>query len=163
MKSIFLLIPAIVAATAAFGAPSDAHSETRDAQAHAAALLSRPHTPRALEAREQTKTTASDAHTSAAALLSGRSDDGHANASPRITLPVAAQAQQDAQVQAAALLSGSRASVRERSRITVKGQLSNEHPVVLIAQQWSTRGIDPNHFILAHPAPLRWTNASAAE
>jgi len=158
MKSSLLLIPAIVAATAAFGAPSAARSETRDAQSQAAALLTRPHAPGALEVFGQVGP-ASDAHTSAAALLSGRRPDAQTRATARITSPIASRAQQDAHAHASALLSGSWASVRERSRNTAKREPSNEHPVVLISQQWRTRGIDPNHFIFAHPAPLRWIDA----
>lgn len=30
-----------------------------------------------------------------------------------------------------------------------------QHPAVLVAQQWSKRGIDPNTFIVAHPAGLQ--------
>jgi len=35
-----------------------------------------------------------------------------------------------------------------------------EHPAVLVARTWNSRGIDPNTFIVAHPAGLRWVNAS---
>jgi hypothetical protein len=30
-----------------------------------------------------------------------------------------------------------------------------QHPAVLVAQKWETRGIDPNTFIVLHPAGLR--------
>jgi hypothetical protein len=30
-----------------------------------------------------------------------------------------------------------------------------QHPAVLVAQKWPTRGIDPNTFIVLHPAGLR--------
>lgn len=35
-----------------------------------------------------------------------------------------------------------------------------EHPAVLVARTWSNRGIDPNTFIVAHPAGPRWVNES---
>jgi hypothetical protein len=31
-----------------------------------------------------------------------------------------------------------------------------EHPAVVVARTWNTRGIDPNTFIVAHPASTRW-------
>jgi hypothetical protein len=31
-----------------------------------------------------------------------------------------------------------------------------EHPAVLVARTWSSRGIDPNTFIVAHPSGARW-------
>jgi hypothetical protein len=34
------------------------------------------------------------------------------------------------------------------------------HPAVLIAQSWSSRGIDPNTFIVMHPAGPIWVNTS---
>ena len=38
-----------------------------------------------------------------------------------------------------------------------------EHPAVLVARTWSTRGIDPNTFIVAHPARLTLLAASPTE
>jgi hypothetical protein len=35
-----------------------------------------------------------------------------------------------------------------------------EHPAVLVARTWSTRGIDPNTFIVQHPAGPVWLSAS---
>jgi len=35
-----------------------------------------------------------------------------------------------------------------------------EHPAVLVARTWSSRGIDPNTFIVLHPAGHVWVNAS---
>ena len=35
-----------------------------------------------------------------------------------------------------------------------------QHPAVLVAQKWKTRGIDPNTFIVLHPAGPRWLAAS---
>ena len=35
-----------------------------------------------------------------------------------------------------------------------------QHPTVLVAQQWQTRGIDPNTFIVLHPAGARLLAAS---
>jgi len=39
-------------------------------------------------------------------------------------------------------------------------QSLGEHPAVLVARSWSSRGIDPNTFIVAHPAGVRWVNES---
>jgi hypothetical protein len=38
-----------------------------------------------------------------------------------------------------------------------------EHPAVLVAKTWSSRGIDPNTFIVAHPARLQLVAASPTE
>lgn len=38
-----------------------------------------------------------------------------------------------------------------------------DHPAVTIAKKWNTRGIDPNTFIVAHPAGLKLTTASTSE
>ena len=35
-----------------------------------------------------------------------------------------------------------------------------EHPAVIVARTWSSRGIDPNTFIVRHPAGPIWLNAS---
>ena len=35
-----------------------------------------------------------------------------------------------------------------------------EHPAVLVARTWSSRGIDPNAFIVMHPAGPVWLSAS---
>ena len=35
-----------------------------------------------------------------------------------------------------------------------------EHPAALVAQSWSSRGIDPNTFIVLHPAGSVWFNTS---
>jgi len=35
-----------------------------------------------------------------------------------------------------------------------------EHPAVLVAQAWSSRGIDANTFIVRHPAGPIWVKAS---
>ena len=39
-------------------------------------------------------------------------------------------------------------------------QSVGEHPAVLVARSWSSRGIDPNTFIVMHPAGPIWLNAS---
>jgi len=38
-----------------------------------------------------------------------------------------------------------------------------EHPAVIVARTWSTRGIDPNTFIVQHPASPRWLAMSPTE
>jgi hypothetical protein len=35
-----------------------------------------------------------------------------------------------------------------------------EHPAVLVARTWSSQRIDPNTFIVQHPAGHVWVNAS---
>jgi hypothetical protein len=35
-----------------------------------------------------------------------------------------------------------------------------EHPAVLVARTWSSRAIDPNTFIVLHPAGQRWLSES---
>jgi hypothetical protein len=163
MKSRLLAIPAIVAATAAFVIPGSAFAEPRDAQVQAAALLSRPHAPETLQtsAREygRSSSAAVDAHASAAALLSGRSTGGSRAASVAIATPIVAHKAVDAHAHAAALLRGSRTANGEEYRLTAAGDLG-EHPAVLVARQWSTRGINPNEFIVAHPAAPRLIAAS---
>lgn len=42
------------------------------------------------------------------------------------------------------------------ARVTAK--TSGNHPVVLVAQSWNSRGIDPNTFIVQHPAGSTWLN-----
>jgi hypothetical protein len=162
-----LLLPAIVATATTLGASASAHSEPRDAQAQAAALLSRPHAPGPLKAHEgaPSSSAAVDAHASAAALLSGRSSSRQASAPVRIA-PSVARMQLDAHTHAAALLKGSRTTVGshvttgETLRTTQVGEPLSEHPAVLVAQTWHVRGIDPNTFIVAHPARLQLVAAS---
>ena len=45
----------------------------------------------------------------------------------------------------------------------VAAQTLGEHPAVLVSKNWSTRGIDPNTFIVAHPARLTLLSASPTE
>jgi hypothetical protein len=51
------------------------------------------------------------------------------------------------------LLSGSRPRAEEAVQTTATAPLG-EHPAILVAAQWRLRGIDPNQFIVAHPARL---------
>ena len=39
-------------------------------------------------------------------------------------------------------------------------QSLGEHPAVLVARTWNSRGIDPNTFIVQHPAGPIWLSAS---
>ena len=162
MKSV-RLISAIVAAAAAM-ASGNALSESLDAQAQAAKLLSRPHTPAASALYEQadvpSTSAPADAQASAAALLSGRGTSEEAKAAARIASPTATRTHLDAQGHAATLLSGSRIAVRERAQTTAVVELSGEHPAVLVSKNWRVRGIDPNQFIVAHPARLRLLDSS---
>jgi hypothetical protein len=45
----------------------------------------------------------------------------------------------------------------------VAAEALGEHPAVLVSKNWSTRGIDPNTFIVAHPARLALLAASPTE
>lgn len=38
-----------------------------------------------------------------------------------------------------------------------------EHPAVIVARNWSARGIDPNAFIVAHPARMQLLAKSPSE
>ena len=38
-----------------------------------------------------------------------------------------------------------------------------DHPAVTVAKAWKNRGIDPNTFIVAHPAGLKLTTSSPSE
>ena len=110
MKRHLLLIPMILTTTAAIAdAQTAAPSSPADAQAQAAALLSRPHALGAatVEARSpstSTVPTTMDAHQSAAALLSGARPRYRVNAVSAVAESSGPRA--DAQAQAAALLKG---------------------------------------------------------
>jgi hypothetical protein len=107
MKPRLLLTPMILAMTAAAAAAQGA-----DAQAHAAALLSRPYTAAAPETDRQARQDSAvslDAHARAAALLGGLRPEGQTH-SIQVSAPSVTFMSADAQAQAAALLSGRRAS-----------------------------------------------------
>jgi hypothetical protein len=36
-----------------------------------------------------------------------------------------------------------------------------EHPAVLVSRSWTTHGIDPNTFIVQHPAGHAWVSGSS--
>ena len=167
MKSRLLLIPAILAATAGLGVSGNALSSQPDAQAQAAALLSPSYASASEGARDQGNVSPQsapvDAHAHAAALLSGSREGQEAKTWVRITPSRAARTSLDAQAQAAALLSGSRITVAESARTTAIKEKLGEHPAVLVAQTWNTRSIDPNTFIVAHPARLQLIAASPTE
>ena len=38
-----------------------------------------------------------------------------------------------------------------------------EHPAVIVAREWSTRGIDPNTFIVLHPAAPQFFAAAPTD
>ena len=42
----------------------------------------------------------------------------------------------------------------------IAAETLGEHPAVLVARTWSSRGIDPNTFIVQHPAGPIWLNAA---
>lgn len=155
MNSRRLLLAAIFATTAAIGASAVGLAAPPDAHAQAAALLSRPQTPGSSYAHElapgySSSLTTADAHAHAAALLSGVRRTHGTNTKANVTPSAVAL---DAHAQAAALLKGSRITART-SPISKNGEPLGQHPAVLVAQEWSTRGIDPNAFIVAHPARL---------
>ena len=43
---------------------------------------------------------------------------------------------------------------------TAVAETLGEHPAVSVARAWNSRGIDPNTFIVRHPAGLAWVDAS---
>lgn len=162
-----LLVPAILASATAFGASASPHSAALDAQAQAAALLSRPTVAGPVKAHEGQYAVSSsvemDAHASAAALLSGRTSETNAKASARVAASAVAPTRLDAHAHAATLLRGSHITSEERSRSTRRSESLNEHPAVLVAQTWSTRGIHPSTFIVGHPAGVQLLEASPTE
>jgi hypothetical protein len=121
MKRHLLLIPMILATTAAIADAQTAAPSTPDAQAQAGALLSRPHALGAVKADARSLSALSvsdapDAHESAAALLSGARPANRANAVAAIAESSGARVSTDAQAQAAALLSGSRSATFQTKR-----------------------------------------------
>ena len=111
MKMRLFLIPAIFATTAALADSQTAVApKTADAQAQAAALLSRPQTPGTTrqESSASVAETATDAHASAAALLSGQRVARQATVLSAVREPLYGRMPADAHSQAAALLSGAR-------------------------------------------------------
>jgi hypothetical protein len=57
------------------------------------------------------------------------------------------------------LLSGSRTPAAEVLQVSATAPIG-EHPAVVVAKQWPARGLDPNRFIVAHPARLGWIDGS---
>jgi hypothetical protein len=160
MKSRLLLLSAILAATAGV---STAQSSQPDAQAQAAAVLSPSHVVAPESTRTSSQSAGGDAQAQAAALLSGVRAEQGANASVRIAPSGAAQSL-DAQAHAAALLSGSRTTANEDVQTTAQSaETLGDHPAVIAARAWNTRRIDPNTFIVAHPARLQLLAASPTE
>lgn len=112
MKRHLLLIPMILATTAAIAdAQTTVPSSRGDAQAQAAALLSRSHAFGVSKAEAPSlspshTSVALDAQESAAALLSGVRAKNSVNAVSAVAKPSGSRASADAQAQAAALLKG---------------------------------------------------------
>ena len=115
MKARFLLIPAILATSGAIADTSSTFSDRTDAQARAAALLSRPHRPVTANSlsNPSPESIKGDAHARAAALLSPQRTEGATT-----PVPVAREmvVHVDAHEIAATLLSGSRISREARQR-----------------------------------------------
>jgi hypothetical protein len=57
---------------------------------------------------------------------------------------------------AAALVFGSLAT-------SAIAESSGEHPAVIVARTWSAQGVDPNTFIVLHPAAPQFLAVSPAE
>jgi hypothetical protein len=121
MKRHLFLMPVILATTAAIAdTQATAPSSRADAQAQAAALLSRPQTSTEVKADEMRASSSSavsttaDAQAQAAALLSGARPGSQVMAFPRIAEPSDMQPSADAQAQTAALLIGSRAFMQSQ-------------------------------------------------
>lgn len=154
MKSRLVILSTILATTAGLGASGAAFANPIDAQAHAAALLN----PATLSAGNVSSQTAvGDAQAQAAALLSGLRTGQEASAQEPAQ---ANRGSLDAQAHAAALLSGSRVSVIDDQRISATNESLGDHPAVIVARTPKARGIDPNTFIVAHPARLELLAAS---
>jgi hypothetical protein len=158
MKSSLVLITAIAAATASLSLSTNALA---DAQSQAAALLNPSHT--SVSQEQQSSSVTLDAQAHAAALLSGVRVAREADPSAQLTQSSDARASGDAQAQAAALLSGSQSTVREEARSTATREKLGDHPAVAVAKTWNNRGIDPNAFIVAHPARLQLTATAPIE
>jgi hypothetical protein len=165
MKSSLVLISAIAAATAGFGVSGYAVASPSDAQAQAAALLSPTYESASADVRSQetasSRSVALDAHAHAAAVLSGVRPDRED--SVQVTRSTTSPASGDAQAQAAALLSNSRSASVEVTRTTATREKLGSHPAVIVAEAWKNRGIDPNTFIVAHPARLQLFATSPSE
>jgi hypothetical protein len=122
MKRYLLLVPVILATTAALAdTQATAPSNRGDAQAQAAALLSRPHTSAVTntEARSSSPSavsTTGDAQAQAAALLSGVRSGTQVRTIARVVEPSGTRPSGDAHAQAAALLSGQRTSTHSQVR-----------------------------------------------
>jgi hypothetical protein len=121
MKRHLLLMPVILATTAALAdTQATAPSNRGDAQAQAAALLSRPHTSGAANAARvhspspSPASATADAQAQAAVLLSGRRTGNQVRAFTSVVEPSGARTSVDAHAHARALLSGSRASTHSQ-------------------------------------------------
>lgn len=161
MKSS-VLIAAIAAATAAFAVSGSALA---DAQAQASALLSPTNTSAGFQTQQgaSSQSVVLDAQAHAAAVLSGVRPDRVAESSAQVAGSPASRESGDAQAQAAALLSGSRSTSVDVARTTATREKLGAHPAVIVAQTWNSRGIDPNSFIVAHPARLQLISVSPGE
>lgn len=162
MKSRMLLLSAIVASVAGLGASVSAFSSETDAQAQAAALLSRSHAS-VRQNISSSQSNAPDAHAHAAALLSGRRSAYEAVSSVPANASSAARASLDVHAQAAALIRGSRNPVDEIAKTSAVREQLNEHPAVVVARSWDTHELDPNTFIVMHPAGLQLVATSRRE
>jgi hypothetical protein len=121
MKRYLFLMPVILATAAAIADTQATPPSSRaDAQAQAAALLSRPQTSAAVRAdgmrasSSSAVSTTADAQAQAAALLSGVRTGSRVMAFPRLAEPSDTLSAADAQTQAAALLIGSRAATHSQ-------------------------------------------------
>ena len=160
MKSRLLLISILLATSA--GVVTTAQSSEPDAQSQAAALLNPSQTAKSAnasgEVNASSQSVGADAQAQAAALLSGTRVN-HGTESARVASSDAEQSL-DAQAHAAALLSGARPTADEVAPSTASVVLG-DHPAVIVAR--TKRGIDPNTFIVAHPARLQLISTPASE
>jgi hypothetical protein len=162
MKSRVLLLSAIVAATAGLSVGT-AQADQPDAQAQAAALLSSSYVASpAIASNASAQAVQGDAQAQAAALLSG-ARIGQSDASEQVATSRDERPSLDAQAHAATTLSGTRSTVQEIARTSATTQQLGDHPAVIAARTWSTRGLDPNTFVVAHPARLALVAASPSE
>jgi hypothetical protein len=73
------------------------------------------------------------------------------------------QAREDCKLTRAPFLTGSAALVFGSLATSAIAETLGEHPAVIVAREWSTRGIDPNTFIVLHPAATQFLAAAPAE
>lgn len=116
-------------------------------------------TPRDASAVAMSRDALPSAHWTAR-IGTGRATDGSAStAVASSTAGVPARTHWSAQIgtgHASPATDAGKPKAPAAARVTAK--TSGNHPAVLVAQSWNSRGIDPNTFIVQHPAGSTWLN-----